>query len=82
MASINIEPPPDGIDPELSSYLERIVISINIALSQSNQLPKISELPKNPSVGKIYYFTREIPGVIISEGFWGFTSLGWVQLHV
>lgn len=80
MSSINIEQPPTDLDAGLIAYLERLQIKINIALSQNQQLNKLNALPKNPQVGKLYYFNAAIAPDITGEGFWGYTSTGWTQL--
>ena len=81
MATIPHEPPPITADIELQDYLNRMISYISIAVEQNNQLPKLSVLPDKPSTGKIYFFTRAIPSTpITSEGYWGYTSAGYVKL--
>ena len=81
MASFIIEQPPFGTEEALAEYLSRMMTLINIALGQNAQLIKYSVLPQKPSVGKLYFFTQAIPTTAITqEGFWGYTSAGYVLL--
>ena len=77
---MQIEQPPEGTDDKLKEYLSRMFINVDLALSNRDQLKKCSVLPDKPSIGKVYYFTQVIGATITAEGYWGYTSSGWVQL--
>jgi len=44
------------------------------------QMDVLRTLPERPSNGRIYYFDNAIAPNITSEGYWGYTSSGWVKL--
>ena len=82
--SIGQEQPPIDIDPRLSEYLSRRFIDIGVQLDQASKFPPRKEMPYKPQVGDMQYFNDPInhdyDPVITSEGFWGLTSGGWVQV--
>ena len=82
MASIAQEQVPQGTDQELRSYIDRLIININIALNGVNIHPGRTALPDRPTAGAIYYFSAAISGdpVITAEGFYGYISTGYVAL--
>lgn len=72
--------PPDGLDPDLKEYLTRMFFQITIESEKNTTLPQRGIKPDRPVVGKLYYFSRAIDTDITSEGYWGYTSSGWVKL--
>lgn len=82
MSLITDERPPEGTDPHLSEYLSRMFRDARLSDDQSAQIPKMTMLPDNLSVGKIYYFENAISGTDIdAAGYWGYTSEGWERLN-
>ena len=80
MKQISYETPPRGLDEEVSSYLRRMFVQINMALAQVNSLNPITVLPEKPQNGDMAYFGTTIGATITSVGFWGYEAGAWVKL--
>ena len=75
-----MEQPPVDVDQKLSAYLQRMDQRID-AIRRSRDIPvKFTDTPDKPIIGKIYYFSNTVGATITQEGYWGYTSAGWVLL--
>ncbi len=82
MSFLTSEQPPDSLPEEVREYLTRIYTQIDIELSKTAALQVRTDFTGRPVVGKTYYFSNAAPSepLITGEGFWGYTSAGWVLL--
>jgi len=82
------EVPPDSLPQDAREYLNRVFGLIDVELKNSDILPRRTDMLPRPHIGKLYFFNNAIPNpvdtetVVDSEGYYGFTSTGWVKLHV
>lgn len=78
------EVPPDHVDPEFRSFLNRQFLDISNELVQTNKFIERREMPYKPQVGNIYYFgdpsSNSYDAAITAEGWWGYKSTGWSQI--
>ena len=83
--SLTREQPPEDTPEELRKYLNRRFDSIADAFSQPIQYPVRKEMPPKPQIGAVHYFgdpaTHNYDAAILTEGFWGYASSGWVKFH-
>jgi hypothetical protein len=80
MITVPSEQPPDSVSPELTEYLARLIDRINASLSTVNYLPATIKTVAKPRTGQIVYASQALDVNVNSEGFWGYTSTGWVKL--
>ena len=73
-----MEQPPFDMKDTHKEYLVRQFNDLNSIDHQ--QMDVMSALPTRTSKGRLYYFDRAIAPNITSEGYWGYTSAGWVKL--
>ena len=82
--SLSQEQPPISLDPELREYLTRRFIDIENEFRKPSKFPSRKEMPYKPQIGDIHYFgnpaIHNYDAAIASVGFWGLTSIGWIQL--
>jgi len=74
-----MEQPPSDIQQNLRSYLQRLSQIVDLILQSRDTPIKYTALPARPLVGRVYYFSNA-DGAVTSEGYWGYTSAGWVKL--
>lgn len=77
-----MEQPPNNTDIYLKEYLTRVLSELETDIANNGKLTKRGVIPEKYIVGKMYYFTQAIAeeAIIDSEGFYGYTSTGWVKL--
>lgn len=75
-----MELPPTSLASDLRAYLVRQFTRMETAIINRDKPEKFTSLPAKPIVGKIYYFSNVVGVTITQEGYWGYTSLGWVLL--
>lgn len=74
-----MEQAPAELGFNTKSYLDRQFIRIQNDIKSAIELDVLTAIPLKPRKGKLYYFGNAI-GAITSEGYWGYTSAGWVKL--
>ena len=83
--ALSQEQPPEDIDEDLREYLIRLRTDVDNELRKASKFPPRVESPYKPQVGDMHYFNdpanHNYNAAITSEGFWGYTSSGWVKLH-
>lgn len=79
---ISIEQPPAGTDRQLSEYLTRMQVGINIALNQSDFFQPANNLPEKPRDGLVKYFTRALSAEVTGPGFYGYEQGIWKKFTI
>jgi len=78
---INYDPQVSQVsDLELQSFLNREYGKVALTLSTVQELKIESIPPLRPTIGKIYFFKHAVDDVIDEEGYYGFTSNGYIKL--
>ena len=80
MIIVPSEQPPGSVSPELTEYLVRLTDRINASLRTINYLPSTIQSVAKPRLGQIIYAPQSLDVNVNSEGYWGYTSTGWVKL--
>ena len=75
-----MESPPISIDIVLRAFLQRLVLEVENITVNKDKPKKYTSLPAKPETGRIYYFSNIVGATITQEGYWGYTSIGWVLL--
>ncbi len=82
--SLSQEQVPLTTKEDLSEFLTRRFIDVANELVKPSKFPERKEMPPKPQVGDMHYFgdpaDHSYDAIITVEGFWGFTSAGWVGL--
>lgn len=80
MRFIKQEQAPNQEAPILTRWLMRLVYDINDSIRTHNRFEPYATLPEKYQAGEVYYFSQAVLPDITAEGYWGYTSGGWVQL--
>lgn len=82
MSFLSAEQPHESFTEGQKEWLTRLFRQIDIELNKHDVLQRRTDLLDKPLIGKLYYFDNAAPSepTITGEGYWGYTSAGWVQL--
>ena len=80
MIPVPSEQPPESVSDDLTEYLARLIDRINASLLTVNYLPSATTSIAKPRRGQVIYAPQSLDVNVNSEGFWGYTSTGWVKL--
>ena len=82
MSFLSAEQPHESFNDDQKEWLTRLFRQIDIELNKSDQLTRRTDFNDKPKIGKLYYFDNAAPSepLITGEGYWGYTSAGWVQI--
>ena len=74
-----MEQAPRELPVLVKAFLDRQFITVQNLINAVIELDNLTTIPAKPKKGKLYYFSNAT-GAITSEGYWGYTSAGWVKL--
>ena len=74
------EQPPLDTEKELTEWLTRQIVAINIELNKSKDFEVLYILPDKLYIGMVRYFGDTIDATVTAEGLWCYKSTGWVQI--
>jgi hypothetical protein len=72
--------PPSSLSPELRKYLNYMSDQVNKLDNKLGEIPRITDIPDKPIIGKLYYFLNAVSPTITDEGVWVYKSTGWVYV--
>jgi len=82
MSGIPIEQPPSAIDPELSEYLDRLVINLSAAFQVSGDYEPYGQLPTKIQDGMVRFFSIAILPEIPAKGLYVVIDGVWIPIGV
>jgi len=74
------ESPPHDTEPELYSFLERMVRTFNAEIGAKMAVTPIVAIPDKIITHKIYYCSSALGSGITAAGYWVNDGTTWVQL--
>ena len=72
--------PPNNLSLDLKQYLDYMSKHISNIESRIGEIPRITDIPEKPILGKPYYFLNTVTPTITNEGVWIYKSTGWAYV--